>query len=667
MSEIVEEVSPADEAEDILSRAVAKVGGTRRESQVTLARQMAEAMADGGTVVAEGPTGVGKSLAYLAAALATGGRVVVATHTKALQDQLAKDCEFLAGALGFRYAVLKGMSAYACLSKLNAPEEESAHPALFGDDSEGEEAPRATSGIPAIAQWVHEDGCDGDRKNAPKHTSEEWAKVSTSPDKCAGKACQFADECFAVRARNNAREADIIVVSQAWLAIAMQNPFIAPTGVTAVIVDEAHEFESVLSSSFGAEVTYGRVSGVYKLCKTFLSEAQEEKMAGGIKKAWRALETMVGVPQGKYDTIPLGGDNTRLALEDLEGVLTPLHKAIKSAPDGDEKQRARKDMAKTALQNLIADFTTLKKGKTDTQAAWCEKSTARGDGSIVLKSALFDVSRVCKEMLLNAYDAVVFTSATIRVGGSFEAIRESLGLDNPVEVVVDSPFDFANAGYIWKVAGVCPASPKYGSTQRERAAHDARYARECAEKFAVPAEAAGGRSMMLCTSWAAVNEVADALEEFLPGGYSVLRQAPGEPPARLIEQFSGADGEKMVLVGTRSFWTGVSLPGRQLSVVGVMKLPFSAPTDPVTSAKSDAAGREAFQKVSLPEMLRTLQQGAGRLIRSVDDRGVLCVFDDRSWSKSYSRNVYNALPPMQVVADERVVGAFLAAHCGPVE
>lgn len=605
------------------------------------------------------------SLAYLVGALASRKQVVVAPHTKALQDQLRQDLELLADAFpednGLiptpTFTVIKGRSSYLCKSKL-APEEPG-DGALPGMAPEG---PTSSTGaeVVRLAEWAATTET-GDRADVPFPVSAKaWEAVSTTATDCTGKACPFVDQCFAESARKAAAESDIIVVNQAFLAAWMKIPFLLPDSVEGVVVDESHEFHGVVAYAFGARVSVARLRNTLSRAKAslsaFSSDAAVERDLDTADTAVSAVDRVLKPHKQADTTLP-----KKIATEitAAASAFRQLGTQIRDhAEDASAEQKARKDILLRTVSNLVEDLTQFSQGNNDEQVVWVEK--ALGDQA-VMRVAQFDVADTVFSSLIKRVKSVVFTSATLAINENFNLAADEYGFSQGPwrGEIVASPFDYQTQGLIWTPTGMPEPSPKPEK--------NAVYLEAVADVAVKVARAAHGRTLVLCTSRKSVEAIAQHMEDAVGKQYTVLSQTGGSTVKELAKQFA-ADPHS-ILVGTRTFWTGVSFEGDTCVSVVIDKLPFPSPSDPIIEARCNKADRErgrmaGFKYVSLAEATLTLVQGVGRQIRTVRDRGVVVICDPRvheagPHKKFYGSAIRRSLPPFPVTSDESRALALL--------
>ena len=599
-------------------------GGEARPGQVAMAEAVATAVAEERPLVVQAGTGTGKTWAYLVGALLDGvnRRVVIATATKALQDQLAgKDLPTLAAA-GLRpdltWAVLKGRSNYLCRQAAAEAAREADMPTLPGSDRSGVGAE-----ITKLLAWA-QDSRTGDRAELDfEPRPQAWSSVSVGSDECPGaQACPSGGSCFAEAAYERARGADVIVVNLHLLgAHVASGGFVLPEH-DVVIVDEAHETEDVLSGALGVTLTPGRVGALARLTPGSAIVRHRDSLD-------RALTPFTGkrLAEGAKAEPAVAE-----ALADLAQAVREERSALRSAPvDETADQKARRERAAKALDTLAADVDTVL-GAGDDYVTWVESSGSQP----ALRVSPVDVGGELAKVLWSSATPIL-TSATIPPG-----ISARLGLAGAAtELDVGSPFDYRTQSLLY-----VPRLPDVRNPRHEAAAHD---------ELEFLLTAAGGRTLALFTSWRAMRAAKAAVDGRLP--YALLAQDDLPKPA-LIERFR--TDHTSCLFATMGFWQGVDVPGGACSLVVIDRLPFARPDDPVAEARRERAGPAAFSVVDVPHAATRLAQGAGRLIRSSTDRGVVAVLDPRLAEASYRPAILGALPPMRRTRERADVTAFFS-------
>jgi ATP-dependent DNA helicase DinG len=599
-------------------------GGEARPGQVAMAEAVAAGIGDGRHVVVQAGTGTGKSLAYLVPAVLAGRRTVVATATKALQDQLVgRDLPFLAAQLDvpFTFAALKGRSNYLCLQRAKEVLADEAQQEL---EVTGDAVVRAE--VLKLVEWATTTS-DGDRAGLEVEPSPRaWGAVSVSADECPGASrCPMGEACFAERARAAAAEADVLVVNTHLYGTHLA----AGAGVLpdheVVVFDEAHQLEDVVSATAGFEVGAGRFTAVARAARAVLAD--------------RALPDEAEGAAGQLAAALAAHDGRRVAAGDVaepiglaRGRLERLGAALRAIETADADAQTRKARAQRALGSLV-DHLDRVLSPADGDVMWVEGPP----GNPVLKVAPVDVAVALAPLWESA--TAVLTSATLPPG---LRARVGIGEDRSVELDVGSPFDFGAQALLYCAAHV--PDPRAAG-----------YAEAVAEELVALIGAAGGRTLALFTSWRAMQAALEAVSDRL--ATPVLAQGQLPKPA-LVDAF--AADEATSLFATMGFWQGIDVPGRTLSLVVVDRLPFPRPDDPLLQARRDKVGRgRSFAVVDLPRATTLLAQGAGRLIRSASDRGVVAVLDPRLAKAGYRWDVVRALPPMRRSKDRAEVEAFL--------
>jgi len=602
-------------------------GGEGRTGQVEMADAVAAALADGRHLVVRAGTGTGKSLAYLVPAILSGRRVVVATATKALQDQLAgKDLPFLARHLDvpFEAAVLKGRSNYACRQRL--------HEHAGGVDAQlslsEELLPSTRADVERLARWAEESetGDQAELDWAPSAAA--WQAVSVTAEECPGASrCPFGHQCFAEEARARAAAADVVVVNTHLYGMHVATGGTVLPEHEVVVFDEAHQLEDVISDTAGFAIGAGRFGALARIIGRVVADdglttrlvAAGEALAGGLQPDHgRRLRSM---PTAIADAIAAARVRVDEGLAALREITTEVV---------DVNQR--KIRAQKAAGSLAADLDAAL-ALPETSVAW----VGGPPGDPRLEVAPIDVGPVLATHVWDRCTAVL-TSATIPA--SLPG-RVGLPADGYEALDVGSPFDYEAHAILYCAAHLPdPRRPQY-----EAASH---------EELAALIEAAGGRTLALFTSWRAMNAAVAALKPRLP--YRVLGQADLPKPA-LLKAF--ADDTDSCLFATVGLFQGVDVPGATLSLVTIDRLPFPRPDDPLLEARRERAGPAAFREVDLPRATTLLAQAAGRLIRTATDRGVVAVLDPRLAKAGYRWDVVRALPPMRRTRHREEAEAFL--------
>jgi ATP-dependent DNA helicase DinG len=662
-----------------LDAALAAVPGSQeRPGQRAMVSAVAQALASGEHLLVQAGTGTGKSLGYLVPALASGERVVVATATKALQAQLVdKDLPRLARALTPvlgrtpTYALAKGRSNYFCLQQATGG------PGAREDEPDSLfDGPASSLGtqVVRLREWG-EDTSTGDRDEVPfPVTDRAWRQVSVSARECLGSKCPSRVDCFAEKAREAAKEADVVVANHTLLALDVFTGVSVLPERDAVVLDEAHEFVSSVTDVLSHELSNGdvrrAVAGATDLVATTTQERLEqardgmEGVLGTLEAGWiQALD------RHALDSIALLG---RAAVEASSEITRDARDA-----EGDELELAQRERAKAALTAIAEAAQELG------TPSVCSAVYATADGATTrLRVSPLRVGGALGSRLFGE-TTVVATSATLTLGGSFRHAASQLGLvwlagasvgeageahDGPevsaVDEVLDreeeqppprwrsldvgSPFDYRRQSQLW-VARSLPDPGRMGVS----------WAREVDALLIELMDAAGGRTLGLFSSTAAAARAAAAVREAtdLP----VLLQGDDSPGAL---QHAFASDARTCLFGTRSFWQGVDTPGSACQLVVLDRIPFGHVDDPLSKARLAAAsdaGRNGFLEVTLPPAAVLLAQGVGRLVRSTQDRGIVVVLDPRLDTAGYSRTLLDTLPPFYRARSKQAVLASLRA------
>ena len=621
-----------------LDAAVAAIGGSPRDGQIEMAEAVANALTDRHHLMVQAGTGTGKSLAYLIPALVHGRKVLVATATLALQRQLVdRDLPAVVPALekvlgrSITFGIYKGVGNYICLQKMNADEVDPDGELLLESSYLEKDAKR-------LIAWAKTPGVSGDRDDAPEIDRRVWAANSLSGRECVGAdACAWGAQCFSAKAKLKAQEADVVVTNHTLLAIEIVDAHPILPECDAVVLDEAHEFMDRTTQAVTEELTAARVQRAAAMARKYLPGKVSDTLTSAgdsfddaMSDYGEQMKSEFG-SNGRLDEIPSSLEAPIRRLKEAATALVQLIAADDGIVDPDENaERARVRGAVNEIATTAGKL--LKMG--DEHVLWYEPTFS------TLHLAPLSVSQVLRSNLLTR-KPVIATSATLTVGNSFDAMARSIGFlvgaDGDEEVGNDqidpanvqmldvgSPFDFANQGVLYLPKHL-PEPGREGPSQ------------EALDELGELIDAAGGRTLALFSSWRGV-EAADAhLRKVLVDlPISIITQKRGDAVGPLVERF--AKDETSILLGTISLWQGVDVPGNSCILVAIDRIPFPRPDEPVMSARSsqaDASGGSGFMQVSVPRAALLLAQGTGRLIRSIEDRGVVAILDSRIVTKRY--------------------------------
>jgi len=649
-----------------LDAAVTAIGGSPRDGQIEMAEAVANALSDRHHLLVQAGTGTGKSLAYLVPALVHGKKVLVATATLALQRQLVeRDLPKIKAALDkelnrdISFAIYKGVGNYICLQKMNnAPNDPEAQ-AVFEVSTLEADAKR-------LRAWAQSPAATGDRDDAPDVDRRVWAANSVSGRECIGAdECPSGSKCFAALAKAKAQTADIVVTNHTLLAIEIVDSHPILPERDAIVLDEAHEFMDRTTQAVTEEITAARVSRAANMARKHMPG----KAADGLFKASEKFAKAIGdyaddlkadpTKAGRLDKLPAALEAPLRAVK--EGVVAVTALIAADAEIIDPNSMAERARVKGALNEISQTATKLLKPG-HTHVLWFEPTYS------TLYLAPLAVSDVLRGNLLTK-TPVIATSATLTVGKSFDAIAKNIGFviggknEDEIEdgdekseqkdgmdpanlqiLDVGSPFDFANQGMLYLPKDL-PEPGRDGPSK------------EALVELGELIEAAGGRTLALFSSWRGVEAADEHLREVLAElKLPIITQRRGDSVGPLVEKF--AKDEKSILLGTISLWQGIDVPGPACTLVAIDRIPFPRPDEPVLSARAaeaDAAGGSGFMQISLPRAALLLAQGTGRLIRSLDDRGVVAILDSRIVNKRYGSILLNSMPPFWRTSDGAVI------------
>jgi ATP-dependent DNA helicase DinG len=610
-----------------------------RAGQVDMAQAVHDTLTDGGVALIEAGTGTGKTLAYLIPALACGRRVIVSTATKSLQEQLVqKDIPFLQKIIPrkFKAICMKGRANYVCLHKLKKADSTPIFKDLEDLDYFDE-----------IRRWAGETrtGDKAELTDLPENLSF-WQHIDARAENCLGQKCPEFDNCFITTMRQEAMEADIVIVNHhlffADLALRGGEYGAVLPDYSTIIFDEAHEIEDIAASYFGSSVSNYRISDLIqdasKLSITQTDAASDltaalARLAQRSDAFWSTFYTRETLGQeGRFtlsenhfvepnedgDLAPSPAGEAYIALSTALNRVAGALGVIKDPPPEVDNLLRRVEVLKFDLEFIVtADDPSF--------VYWYER---RGRG-VFIHGTPIDVSGILTERLFANVQSAVLTSATMTAGGSFDFIKGRLGISDSKDVIIESHFDYENQTVLYL--------PQRMPDPRNR-----EYLKASVDEIVKILEVSNGRAFVLFTSVASMREAFDMVEDRVD--FPMFIQGQGSKIG-LLERFKKT--KNAVLFATSSFWQGVDVQGEALSCVIIHKLPFAVPTDPVVAARQkyiDETGGNSFFDYSVPQAAITLKQGLGRLIRSATDKGVLSILDPRVRTKAYGRFFLKSIP-----------------------
>ena len=642
-----------------------------RRGQLQMAQAVEEALEEKRHLIVEAGTGTGKTLAYLLPVIRSGKRVIISTGTKNLQEQLFfKDVPALERALfpeGDRklsVCYMKGRNNYLCRKKLIDLTDQ---PVLSGLEE--------IEHYRAIAAW-EKTTQSGDRAELAElpEASAVWHKLDARADTCLGQKCKDYDRCFITEMRRRAAESDIIIVNHhlffADLSIKLEAEGAPDAGVLpdcgAVIFDEAHELEDIAGNYFGISVSNLRMDDLTRDVEQMLQKEKlyTPQMSGAIQSVRERSQlffSLLPANEGRF-----AFDSRREFLEENGEEFLALNQSLYRLGAKLEQLPQKPEDVFTLVrraQQLQVQLRFVMENEDPNTVFWIERRAFRGAPgaarrkssdekqasgrtNVFLQATPIEVGQILRECLWSKLETSVLTSATLAVGGGFDYIRQRLGLDHARELIVASHFDYESQAILF----VPPDLPDPRTPE---------FVGKAVTVIRQLLEITRGRAFVLFTSYKQMNEVYERLLGLLD--YPMLKQGDA-PKSALLEQFRLTPNA--VLFGTSSFWQGVDVQGEQLSCVIIDRLPFAVPSDPVVAARVkaiDSGGGNAFFQYQVPSAVITLKQGFGRLIRSLHDRGLLALLDNRILKKQYGRVFVESLPPYSRTTDLKKVEQFFGA------
>ena len=644
-----------DSTVDLLDAAVSALGGARRAGQVRMAEAVTTALEKERHLAVQAGTGTGKSLAYLVPAFRhaqeTGHTVIVSTATLALQRQLVeRDLPRLAEALEPHlekkptFAIMKGRSNYVCLNKVSRAAELEDEDALLDQDA----ISSLGRHVQRVYEWA-EDTETGDREDLePGVPDLAWRQVSVTSNECLGATrCPHGEDCFAELARRRAADVDIVVTNHALLAIdAVADINILPEH-DVVIIDEAHELDGRITSVSTAEITGRALKMAANRAKSLGANGKDQRLS---EQANELSQLLGEFTPGRWTDLP---KEAKQQLMSLAATLSDCRETIARAPEGEQAQDPEKSAERQNLANhlgslveaiaRILDVFATGDPAAHADVVWLERDERTLNDTLAV--APLSIAGMLHEKLFGE-QTVVLTSATLALGGRFDAMAAQWGLPKGTwdSLDVGYPFDPARSGILYTAAHL-PQPGRDGLSPQTL--------KEIRELIM----AAGGRTLGLFSSRRAAQQAAEELKPTLP--FDIYLQGEDSIGA-LVDKFT--KNENSCLFGTLTLWQGVDVPGPACSLVLIDRIPFPRPDNPLMQARTEAAkaaGRNGFMEVSATHAALLMAQGAGRLLRSTADRGVVAVLDSRLETKRYGSYLRASMPQMWPTSDPQVVRGAL--------
>lgn len=644
-----------DTTVDLLDAAVSALGGARRAGQVRMAEAVTTALEKERHLAVQAGTGTGKSLAYLVPAFRhaqeTGHTVIVSTATLALQRQLVeRDLPRLAEALEPHldkkptFAIMKGRSNYVCLNKVSRAAELEDEDALLDEDA----VSYLGRHVQRVYEWA-EDTETGDREDLePGVPDLAWRQVSVTSNECLGATrCPHGEDCFAELARRRAADVDIVVTNHALLAIdAVADINILPEH-DVVIIDEAHELDGRITSVSTAEITGRALKMAANRAKSLGANGKDQRLT---EQANELSQLLAEFAPGRWTDLP---EEAKQQLMSVADTLADCRETIARAPEGEQAQDPEKSAERQNLANHLAtlveaiarilDVFATGDPAAHADVVWLERDERTLNDTLAV--APLSIAGMLHEKLFGE-QTVVLTSATLALGGRFDAMAAQWGLPKGTwdSLDVGYPFDPARSGILYTAAHL-PQPGRDGLSP------------QTLQEIRELIMAAGGRTLGLFSSRRAAQQAAEELKPTIP--FDIYLQGEDSIGA-LVDKFT--KNENSCLFGTLTLWQGVDVPGPSCSLVLIDRIPFPRPDNPLMQARTEAAkaaGRNGFMEVSATHAALLMAQGAGRLLRSTADRGVVAVLDSRLETKRYGSYLRASMPQMWPTSDPEVVRGAL--------
>ncbi|MEK6685432.1 MAG: ATP-dependent DNA helicase [Pseudomonadota bacterium] len=617
-------------SDGVLSRHI--TGFRMRSQQLEMAQAIADTIAKHQILVAEAGTGTGKTLAYLVPALLAGGKVIISTGTKTLQDQLFKrDIPNVRAALKVpvTVALLKGRANYICHYHLERSLQDT-HLSFINRDE--------IQYLQQIERYANtsKNGDKSGLSEVPEHAAI-WQQVTSTRDSCLGSECPSYKKCFVMEARKQALSADVVVVNHHlfFADVMLRDEGLSELlpACNTVIFDEAHQLPETASLFFGESISTSQLLDLARDAKVEAIQA-----AGDFMELPNAIAAMEKAARDLRLTI--AADNTRLSLAaitqntDFNDALDKLLENLNSLTKLLESQAERSEGLENCWQRANNHLNLIKRWRDEAETEGYVRWIEVYNQALQLNATPLSIAEIFQRQMVSSPRAWIFTSATLSVKKNFAHYNDEMGLTAAQTVCWESPFNFAEQALLYVPVGL--PEP-----------HHKTYTDHVVQAALPVLRASRGRAFFLCTSLRAMQRVYEQLKSAEQFEFPLLLQGQGSR-SYMLERFRELDNA--ILIGSQSFWEGVDVRGEALSLVIIDKLPFAPPDDPVLSArieKINSEGRNAFMEYQLPRAVINLKQGAGRLIRDEADRGVLMICDPRLTTKAYGKQIWQSLPPMK--------------------